>query len=131
MKKLLLTLTMLCAICFSVYSQTSSVKDHIVYFSYGNNVNTSSPRGTQRSPMNLSFLPLTWTEGNTIYFEWTTNIPSVQASLEDEAGDIIEEEIYAAKAGSISKMYIDGSAGDSYTIHLCINGQTYIGTFDL
>lgn len=82
--------------------------------------------------MNLSFLPLTWIEGNTIFFEWTTDIPSVQISLEDETGTIINEEVYVANTGCTSTMNIDNlDEGSIYTLHLYINGQTYIATFSL
>lgn len=90
-----------------------------------------SPRGSQRMPMRLSFLPITWVDGNAIHFQWTTAIPSVNIYVTDEFGAVVNQANYAAVAGSQSLMDITGLDEGRYTIHVCIEGQEYLGTFTL
>ena len=113
--------------CLAANGKTTEVLAHQVTFSIANH----SARGTKRSPVHLSFLPQALVNESSIYFEWTTDIPSVLIFITDVNGTVLFQESYVSVAGETSVVSIANLASGNYTLHISIGNQTFVGSFSL
>lgn len=103
----------------------------INYVPCNNNSNTHTTRGTQRSPVNVTNLPITWIEGSFIHFEWTSNISSVDIYIRNNFGVLEDEYTYESVSGRHTTIDVSNLEEGTYTLYISILGQLFQGSFIL
>lgn len=131
MKKFLLTLTVLINLsAFAIGQKYSTIRP--IYFILCDNIFEShTPRGTQRSPINMTFLPLTWKDGDQIYLKWQVDITTLQLYITGINGDVVSEYNFSSIAGSVSTIDISDLKEGRYYLIIQINGQQFQGSFNV